>query len=481
MNWISECVTQQQFLDPTPYQIQIDIPSSSESSESVIVPISASAPEAPLLSDNDGTRPKQMRSWRQVYATYKQQCHMPVSKHAILHGYDAGSKKKRKKTKLRREPSYQTTTSGESSLEQGHPWWAETSLYQTTTYVCEQPFPLNHHNKALVEIFEFLEHTRELRGDSINGLSYRKAAAVLKSYPYEIKSSHEALQLKGIGKKTGRIIEDYLKTGHVPDIALVKEDLEFKTLDLFYNIHGVGATTAREWYNKGHRSLDDVKDNEQLSKDQLLGIKYYDDFLQRIPRHQVETIVEEFRGLLEEYQQGCEYTVCGSYRRGKPSSGDIDILVTHPDEKVTKKLLGGLVDHLQSLGYIQDILSQSGRMTGHVDTNESGDSHGEDSDDNKYSNQNRQALCVWLSKGCSINRRLDLIVVPWCDYPVAILGWTGSRYFERSLRLRAKQQKKLKVTSHGIFRKGEKLQVNSEQHAFEILGLPYIDPSDRNC
>ncbi|KAI8343108.1 hypothetical protein BC941DRAFT_410441 [Chlamydoabsidia padenii] len=451
IKWISECVTQQRFLDPASYTIKIAPP---------VTTTSESTPD-------EDERPKQMRSWWDIYSTYQQQCQMPVSKHAILHGYDPGSKKK-KKIKLRREPSYQTTTSGESSLEQSHPWWAETSLYQTTTYICEQPAPLDHCNKALVDIFEFLEHTRELRGDSINGLSYRKAAAVLKTYPHKIKSAHEALQLKGIGKKTGRIIEDYLNTGEVPDIALVKEDPEFKTLELFYNIHGVGATTAREWYHKGYQSLENVKSNEQLSKDQLLGIKYYDDFLQRIPRDQVEAIVNDFHGLLDAYQQGCEYTVCGSYRRGSPTSGDIDILITHPEEKVTKTLLAGLVDHLQSLGYIRDILSQTGRTN-------------DDDNDDISINKNRQALCVWLSKGDTIHRRLDIIVVPWCDYAVAILGWTGSRYFGRSLRLRAKQQKGLKVTSHGIFRKGKKLKVETEKQAFELLELPYLEPCDRNC
>lgn len=171
-------------------------------------------------------------------------------------------------------------------------------------------------------------------------------------------------------------------------------------------------------------------------------------------------------------------------RRGKATSGDIDILVTHPDEKVTQNLLAGFVDRLQALGYIRDVLSMSGRG------------------DEETANQNRQALCVWLPKGGVIHRRLDLIVVPWCDYAVAVLGmfttryplnrlrsqvpflfigWTGSRYFERSLRLRAKQMKGLKVTSHGIFRKGEKLKVESERQAFEVMNLPYLEPSDRNC
>ncbi|KAI8086268.1 uncharacterized protein BX664DRAFT_359810 [Halteromyces radiatus] len=454
MKWIFECVTQRRFLDPAPYRIHVE-------------------QKIPATTLNDD-RPRQMRSWDDIYDIYRQQSHIPVSKVNFIDDY-GGKRKKKKQKLLKKQPSYQTTTSGESSLEHEHPWWTETNVYRSTSFVCERPSPLDHPNKDLVEIFESLEHSRELRGDTINSLGYRKAAAAIKSYPYKIKSVNEAFQLKGIGKKTGRIVEDYLKKGTVPDLETLKEDEEFKTLKLFYNIHGVGATTAREWYHKGHRTLEEVKKNESLSRDQLLGIKYYDDFLQPIPRQQVEIIIEEFRVVLEEYQSGCDFTICGSYRRGKQTSGDVDILVTHPDDKVASKLLTGCVDRLQSLGYIQDILS----MTNFGTVNSSDD----DDDDTIKTriHSTGQALCVWLSKNDPVYRRVDLIVVPWDDYPVAILSWTGSGHFNRSLRLRAKKVNGLKVTSHGFFRKGEKLKVTSERHAFELLDLTYLEPKDRNC
>lgn len=52
-------------------------------------------------------------------------------------------------------------------------------------------------------------------------------------------------------------------------------------MEKFYNIHGVGAATAREWYCKGYRDIRDVEKNEKLSRDQRLGIKYYDDFMKK--------------------------------------------------------------------------------------------------------------------------------------------------------------------------------------------------------
>ncbi len=34
--------------------------------------------------------------------------------------------------------------------------------------------------------------------------------------------------------------------------------------------------------------------------------------------------------LIREVKPDLQLTVCGSYRRGKPDSGDMDVLVTHP-------------------------------------------------------------------------------------------------------------------------------------------------------
>ncbi|KAI8066673.1 hypothetical protein BC940DRAFT_302035 [Gongronella butleri] len=342
------------------------------------------------------------------------------------------------------------------------------------TYVCEQPAPLKCPNQELVDIFRFLEHDRELSGKEkmMNTLAYSKAVAALKNYPTKITHIDQAKTIKGIGPKTSRMIADYLRTGKVQDVDEAKARPDTALMNLFYNIHGVGATKAREWISKGYKTLDDVQQHEKLSKDQKLGIKYYDEFLKRIPRSQVDIMVAEFDAVVKRVQPGCKYTVCGSYRRGKADSGDVDIVVTHEDNKVSQVLLETLVAQLQKEGLITDILSMSDTVVSNADPRDT------------LNNHNGQALCVWLSKhpdAEKIHHRFDIIVAPMVDYPLAVLGWTGSKYFERSLRLYSKQVYGIKVTSHGFYRGNKKLKVKSERHAFKLLGLKYLAPEMRNC
>ena len=42
--------------------------------------------------------------------------------------------------------------------------------------------------------------------------------------------------------------------------------------------------------------------------------------------------------------------VCGSYRRGKLTCGDVDVLITNPDNKALKGVLAKLLDGLKQKG-----------------------------------------------------------------------------------------------------------------------------------
>ena len=48
-------------------------------------------------------------------------------------------------------------------------------------------------------------------------------------------------------------------------------------------------------------------------------------------------------------------------------------------------------------------------------------------------------------------RRIDFIITPIDQLPFAILGWTGSRQFERSIRLYSEREFGWRLTSHGIY------------------------------
>ena len=87
-----------------------------------------------------------------------------------------------------------------------------------------------------------------------------------------------------------------------------------------------------------------------LTHHQLIGLKYIDDLNKSIPR----SVIEEVEQFLNTFDFIC--MICGSYRRGKSESGDIDILIQDNGidlkfiiDLLTKKKF--LIDHLTLLIY----------------------------------------------------------------------------------------------------------------------------------
>ena len=70
--------------------------------------------------------------------------------------------------------------------------------------------------------------------------------------------------------------------------------------------------------------------------------------------------------LAHSIDKGLEVVTCGSYRRGKPTCGDVDILITHVDGRSYRGVLGALLEKGHEDGFLTDDLSVS------HDTNGSG-------------------------------------------------------------------------------------------------------------
>ena len=81
----------------------------------------------------------------------------------------------------------------------------------------------------------------------------------------------------------------------------------------------------------------------------------------------------------------------------------------------------------------------------------------------------------------SLHRRLDIKVYEKSFFPFAILYFTGSAYFNRSLRLYAKKKGyhlSDKELSDRIT--GEKILCYSEEDIFKALSLKYQTPEERD-
>ena len=87
------------------------------------------------------------------------------------------------------------------------------------------------------------------------------------------------------------------------------------------------------------------------------------------------------------------------------------------------------------------------------------------------------------------HRRLDIIIVPYNEYSTALLYFTGSAHFNRSMRLLAKKNG-MSLSEHALkknvirkgsekINEGETIVMNSEESIFKYLNLKYRRPEVR--
>mmetsp|Transcript_28070 Transcript_28070/g.38967 ORF Transcript_28070/g.38967 Transcript_28070/m.38967 type:complete len:759 (+) Transcript_28070:132-2408(+) len=286
---------------------------------------------------------------------------------------------------------------------------------------------------------------------------------------------------KGIGKKTWDKIWEIMQYGKLQRIQSLKNDQKIRTILDFSKIWGVGAATAGNLWKQGFRSIEDLRARKleaNLTKSQLIGLKHYEELQERIPRIEVEEIESVVRKHAECLLPEVTLVTCGSYRRGAPSSGDVDILMSHSTKRgyLLGDFLPMLVSRLRACGFITDELSTSF----HHHTRR------------KHENKTCFGICK-LSKGNGTNerlhRRIDLKVYPREHFAFAILYFTGSDHFNRSMRWYA-HRKGLSLSDHGLSKairvnrekvwEGRSVFCETEEDIFKVLDLDYVEPWRRN-
>ncbi|KAH1167161.1 hypothetical protein KIL84_002644 [Mauremys mutica] len=205
-----------------------------------------------------------------------------------------------------------------------------------------------NHNWHITEKLEVLGKAYTVQGDKWRALGYSKAINALKSYHKAVTSYQEACKIPGIGKGMAEKILEILESGHLRKLDHISESVA--VLEAFSNIWGAGAKTAQLWYQQGFRTLDDIRTKAPLTSQQAVGLKHYEDFLARMPREEAAEIEQTVREAARSLNPGLVCVACGSYRRGKATCGDVDVLVTHPDGQSHRGVFGKLLDSLRRSG-----------------------------------------------------------------------------------------------------------------------------------
>ncbi|NXD25897.1 DPOLL polymerase, partial [Spelaeornis formosus] len=217
-------------------------------------------------------------------------------------------------------------------------------------WVCAQSSSTKkeNHNQCITEKLEVLAKAYSVQGDKWRALGYSKAINALKSYHKPVTSYQEACKIPGIGKRMAEKILEILESGHLRKLDHISESVP--VLELFSNIWGAGVKTAQMWYQQGFRTLDDIRTKATLTSQQAVGLKHYMDFLERMPREEAAEIEQTVRQAALALKPGLVCVACGSYRRGKATCGDVDVLVTHPDGQSHRGLFSKLLNSLRRSG-----------------------------------------------------------------------------------------------------------------------------------
>lgn len=357
---------------------------------------------------------------------------------------------------------------------------------QGVKYACQRVSPRQNPNDAFIALLKKIKLARLLTNDEIGVRAYSTSIASLAAYPSKLSSPREIVALPGCDAKIANLFIEWKNTGSgtIQAVADIDADPDLRVLRLFYEIWGVGATTAREfYYDRGWQDLDDIVEFgwSSLTRVQQIGVKFYDEFLDPIPRAEVESIGAIVHAHAVAVRDSrIQSMIVGGHRRGKEASGDVDIIVSHPDEARTANLVNDIVASLEDAGYITHTLLLSLNSTHRnqqtLPFRTSGSSSGAGGH-NGFDTLDK-ALVVWQSptwptqaadlardpgaKNPNIHRRVDIIVAPWRTVGCAVAGWTSGTTFQRDLRRYAKNVKGWKFDSSGVRRRGDGKVVDLE-------------------
>ncbi len=304
----------------------------------------------------------------------------------------------------------------------------------------------------------------------------KKIVSILRKIDFQIEKPSDLDGIPGIGKNTKKRIAEILDTGMLSEIKNKydkKKQAKIDSIQDLEKIIGIGSIIAKKFVTKYNiRSVDELKKAIKLNKIKvsekiLLGLKYYGIVEGSIPRKEIATIQQYLIKIANIIDPELHVVVCGSYRRGKSTSGDVDLLMYHPRVKNMKYLLHpeeyGLKHYLE---LFVDKLTTNHFLLDHMT-------------DKNY-NMKYMGFCKY--KNYPI-RRIDVRFVPYDSVPTAMLHLTGPYELNQIMRSAAKKRHMI-LNEYGLYqldKNGNRTQINliSEEEIFATLGMDYLTPEER--
>lgn len=311
------------------------------------------------------------------------------------------------------------------------------------------------------QIINFLIALRQksiAESEPFKARAYTKAIKEIERLP-AVYSLADVKDLPGVGTKIAAKVAEVLETGHLLEAEAAKEDYSLEAYNVLQEVQGIGPVKARDLITKhGIKTIEALRSAAAANPDllthaQSVGLTYIDDLKKRIPRAEMEKHEAYVRKMLP---KEFEMVVVGSYRRGLPTSGDFDVMIT-------SRTLSDLVTASQFQQFI-DLLADEGYLRG------------------EFARGEHKFMGVCRLPRHQTHRHVDLLLCKPEEYWYTILYFTGSDVFNVSMRRHA-LTKGYSLSEHGLKRVRDGVPVppamNSEKDIFDFLGLVYVKPEDR--
>jgi DNA polymerase (family 10) len=288
--------------------------------------------------------------------------------------------------------------------------------------------------------------------------AYRQAARVLGDLPEQVEQiladpERKLTDIEGIGKDLAEKIATLQATGTLPMLEELRAQVPESVLAIL-RVPGLGPKRAAALFHELHvATLDELREacqqhrvrelkgfGEKTETAILGGLEIAAQAGLRTCWADAEQIVHELLAHLD----GCPATerreVAGSYRRGKETVGDLDILVV-------ARQTAGAMDCLAAFPGVAAVLARG-----------------------------ETKMSVRLGSGMQV----DLRVVPEESFGAALQYFTGSKAHNVVLRGMAKGRG-LKINEYGVFRGEQRIAGATEEEVYAALGLPWIPPELREA
>jgi len=311
------------------------------------------------------------------------------------------------------------------------------------------------HNEDVATAFDEMAELLAIQGDNpFRVRAYQRAALVVRSLPRplaELRSKEAFDALPGIGADLAGKIDELLHTGKLRALEQLRRRVPPGLRELL-KLPGLGPVRVRALHAglrvKGAEDLRRALSSGRLSKLRGFGPGVRRQLEQalanrargpaRRPWSSATPYAESLRDSLRAASGVTQVEVAGSYRRGRDTVGDLDLVVcARPGVD--------LAALLRRQGDVQSLAAAG------------------------------PTRCTAVLRN---GMHADLRLVPAESAGSALVYFTGSRDHNIKLRRRA-QKRRLKLNEYGLFRGRKRIAGRTERELYAALGLPWIPPELR--